>query len=417
MSKPIIEVHNLSKRYRYGQTVEPYFTLRDTLAGILRSPKNLLPTPKTTNKNEFYALRDVSFEVKEGEVLGIIGPNGSGKSTLLKILSQITPPTEGKAILRGRVGSLLEVGTGFHQELTGRENIYLNGAVLGMSRREISKKFDEIVDFSGVEKFLDTPVKRYSSGMMVRLGFAVAAHLDPEILLIDEVLAVGDAEFQKKCLMKMDEVARGGRTILFVSHNLNAINQLCDRALYLYKGSVRIIGKHDEVVSDYLGNYTDQDTNSFYVEKERSVPIQIVSIILTNRDGKRNVKFSLFEDIHVDIEYIVRKKLRGSIVNLLLKKNESSLLLSFDTDTKQSLLEERGIGRYVSRVVIPGKLLKPGKYNIDFRTGFSRGETIQFIENKIGFVIENTLDSVHYSYDEVREGIIAFPLQWQTQIK
>ncbi len=269
MSKPIIEVKGLSKKYRYGQSVQPYYTLRDTLSGILKSPKHLLPkTKEEKNKNEFWALKDVSFEVKEGEVLGVIGPNGSGKSTLLKILSQITPPTSGKAILRGRVGSLLEVGTGFHQELTGRENIYLNGAILGMSRREIKKKYDEIVDFSGVEKFLDTPVKRYSSGMMVRLGFAVAAHLDPEILLIDEVLAVGDAEFQKKCLKKIGEVAKGGRTILFVSHNMQAVREICTKCIYLSGGCIKSFGEKEKLIDLYIN-----DINKLYIMKSKGTTI------------------------------------------------------------------------------------------------------------------------------------------------
>src|SRR5512135_3005375 len=215
--KPIIEVSNLSKKYRYGES-QPYYTLRDTLAGIFKIPGQILNKNEQLTKDEFWALKDISFKVDEGEVLGIIGPNGSGKSTLLKILSQITPPTTGKAILRGRVGSLLEVGTGFHQELTGRENIFLNGAILGMTRAEIKKKFDEIVDFSGIEKFLDTPVKHYSSGMYIRLAFSVAAHLEPEILIVDEVLAVGDMRFQSKCLGKMGDVSRSGRTVLFVSH-------------------------------------------------------------------------------------------------------------------------------------------------------------------------------------------------------
>src|SRR3989338_8619449 len=232
--KPIIQVKSISKRYRIRERL-PYYSLRDEIVNTLRNPLKLV---KRNNREFIWALKNVSFNAREGEVLGIIGPNGAGKSTLLKILSRITPPTKGEIRLRGRVASLLEVGTGVHPELTGRENIYLNGTILGMKRREIKKKFDEIVAFAEIEKFLDTPVKRYSSGMYVRLAFAVAAHLEPEILLVDEVLAVGDAQFQKKCLGKMEDVANEGRTILFVSHNMAAVKSLCSRTILLDKGKI-----------------------------------------------------------------------------------------------------------------------------------------------------------------------------------
>ena len=254
-----IRVEGLSKRYQIGTTQEPYYTLRETLTESLARPFQQLwrffspngagsPTPEASS---IWALRDVSFEIKCGEVVGIIGSNGAGKSTLLKILSRITEPTEGRAKIHGRVGSLLEVGTGFHPELTGRENIYLNGAILGMKKAEIDRKFDEIVAFAEVEQFIDTPVKHYSSGMYLRLAFAVAAHLEPEILIVDEVLAVGDAAFQKKCLGKMGDVAKVGRTILFVSHQLNQIRRLCNRCLWLDEGCLRAYGPTVEVVSAY----------------------------------------------------------------------------------------------------------------------------------------------------------------------
>src|SRR6202045_1833456 len=247
MTTPVISVEHLSKRYFVGHrdegTLDQHWSFREILErsvrNSLRNAANVLAGRQLVAGDaveEFWALRDVSFEVQQGEILGIIGRNGAGKSTLLKILSRITEPTAGRVTLRGRVASLLEVGTGFHPELTGRENIYLNGAILGMTQAEIRKKFDEIVAFAEVEKFLDTPVKHYSSGMYVRLAFAVAAHLEPEILIIDEVLAVGDAEFQKKCLGKMDEVSRGGRTVLFVSHNMAAIENLCSRGVVLHQG-------------------------------------------------------------------------------------------------------------------------------------------------------------------------------------
>lgn len=248
MTRPIIEVDRLGKRYRIGAHKEPYLSLRDEVMKLFS------PAARRARKNEqeFWALKDISFSVEEGDAVGIIGRNGAGKSTLLKILSQITPPTEGHITMRGRVASLLEVGTGFHPELTGRENIFLNGAILGMSREEIKRKFDEIVAFAEIEKFLDTPVKRYSSGMYVRLAFAVAAHLEPEILVVDEVLAVGDAEFQNKCLGKMDEVAKGGRTVLFVSHNMAAISRLCSKAILLRSGKVEISGSTEDAIARYL---------------------------------------------------------------------------------------------------------------------------------------------------------------------
>lgn len=262
MSNPIIEVSELSKLYHIGNKL-PYKTLRETLMNAVKSPAKFfrlnssrITDHSSQSSDTFWALKDVSFEVQQGEVIGIIGRNGAGKSTLLKILSRVTEPTEGEVRLRGRVASLLEVGTGFHPELTGRENIFLNGSILGMSKREIDKKFDEIVAFAEVEKFIDTPVKRYSSGMYVRLAFAVAAHLEPEILLVDEVLAVGDAQFQKKCLGKMGDVAKGGRTVLFVSHNMSAIANLCPKTIYLESGSIKKFDNTDSVIPLYLGSST-----------------------------------------------------------------------------------------------------------------------------------------------------------------
>ena len=254
MPDPIISVDGIGKAYRIGLKEERYRTFRDALVGAVKAPFRRLQKlrERTTGHDIFWALKDVSFEVQQGEVLGIIGRNGAGKSTLLKILTRITDPTEGTARLRGRVASLLEVGTGFHPELTGRENVYLNAAILGMRKAEIARKFDEIVAFAEIDKFLDTPVKHYSSGMYVRLAFAVAAHLEPEVLLVDEVLAVGDAAFQKKCLGKMSDVARAGRTVLFVSHNMGAVAALCTKALHLASGQVKSIGAATQVVTSYL---------------------------------------------------------------------------------------------------------------------------------------------------------------------
>lgn len=259
MEKPIIEIKSVGKKYNIIHQRGGYVTLRDVLANILKAPFSFLKSKAKQaagleKKEEFWALKNISFNVSKGEVVGIIGQNGAGKSTLLKILSQITPPTEGEIILRGRVGSLLEVGTGFHPELSGRENIFLNGAILGMKRKEIAEKFDQIVEFAGIEQFLDMPVKYYSSGMYVRLAFSVAAHMEPDILIVDEVLAVGDDEFQKKCLGKMEQITKSeGRTILFVSHNADAITRLCQRVVLLSKGKIIKDGPAKEVVDFYRG--------------------------------------------------------------------------------------------------------------------------------------------------------------------
>ncbi|MEK7377112.1 MAG: ABC transporter ATP-binding protein [Candidatus Margulisiibacteriota bacterium] len=275
MPKPIIEIRDISKRYRIGAEKEPYLSLRDEIAKFLNSRlwNNKNPGP------DIWALKNVSFNVEESEIVGIIGKNGAGKSTLLKILSRITPPAEGSVIMRGRVGSLLEVGTGFHQELTGRENIYLNGTILGMTRKEIDANFDKIVAFADIGEMLDTPVKRYSSGMFVRLAFAVAAHLESEILLIDEVLAVGDADFQKKCLGKIDEVSKVGRTILFVSHNMASIRLLCNRCVFLDSGQVKYVGD----VSECINRYMNQDVSgssiaSHFDRKSTNIIINSVKI-------------------------------------------------------------------------------------------------------------------------------------------
>lgn len=312
MSDTVIRVENLSKKYIIGhQRREGYTALRDVLADGAKSLGHQIGKPfrKGTSDaafEEYWALKDVSFEIKRGDRMGIIGRNGAGKSTLLKILSRITEPTSGRISIKGRVASLLEVGTGFHPELTGRENIYLNGAILGMSKVEIKKKFDEIVAFSEVDKFLDTPVKRYSSGMYVRLAFAVAAQLEPEVLIVDEVLAVGDAQFQKKCLGKMEALAEEGRTVLFVSHNMGAINTLCDKAIFLMRGQVKTIGTASEIVSEYFIEAFDnnvKDINQLRIsglgKDVRFSDIQLLSKNGSNLLFNQALKFLL--KIHSDI--------------------------------------------------------------------------------------------------------------------
>ncbi len=310
MSSPIIKVNSLSKRYRIGAAEKGYKTFREAIVEGFSAPiKNFARLRRLTefkNSNEadvIWALKDVSFEVEEGEVLGIIGKNGAGKSTLLKILSRITEPTSGSVEIHGRVSSLLEVGTGFHPELTGRENIFLNGAILGMRKKEIERKFDEIVAFAEIEKFLDTPVKHYSSGMYVRLAFAVAAHLEPEILLVDEVLAVGDIAFQKKCLGKMEDVAKGGRTVLFISHNMGAIRSLCESAIWLDNGQIAHKGLVGEVVQDYEETQLRRLDESSYVvgrspEDVRGKTFYFSRVEMLNIKGENTTLFK-YNDILV----------------------------------------------------------------------------------------------------------------------
>ena len=306
--QPVIRVDNLSKCYRIGldRAKIRHRNLRDVITGVVTTPLRHLRQGAALGRTEkFWALKDINFEVVPGEVVGVIGRNGAGKSTLLKILTNITKPTTGQATIRGRVGSLLEVGTGFHPELTGRENVYLNGAILGMTRLEIKRKFDDIAAFSGVEKFLDTPVKRYSSGMRVRLAFAVAAHLDPEILLIDEVLAVGDVEFQKRCLGKMQDVATEGRTVLFVSHNMAAVQNLCSRAIVLRSGRMAVDAPVEQAVKEYLGYLTDSAKDAFTDNPERkgSGPFRLTAARVLDDSGRPATHLVAGKPAAVEFDY------------------------------------------------------------------------------------------------------------------
>jgi len=327
MSDIAIRVEGLGKEYRIGKR-ERYKTLRDTVSDAVTAPvrwaRSLARSSQTADTQDssdlFWALKDVSFEVPRGAVVGIIGRNGAGKSTLLKILSRITEPTEGRVEIHGRVGSLLEVGTGFHPELTGRENILLNGAILGMRRAEISRKFDEIVAFAEIERFLDTPVKHYSSGMYVRLAFAVAAHLEPEILIVDEVLAVGDAEFQKKCLGKMQEASRGGRTVLFVSHNMGAIRSLCTSALLLKRGQIRRRGAIDDLIKEYNGGGEGAGTPAEYMAWKEQPHPHFRRICLT-QNGQAVSIFRIDQALRVEFEFDPRD-ISDLVVTLVLRNSQ-----------------------------------------------------------------------------------------------
>lgn len=369
MSSPIIKIEGISKKYQLGSK-EPYYSLRDSFVNVFKKKKP---------KEEFWALKDINFEVEQGETIGIIGRNGAGKSTLLKILSRITPPTKGKITMRGRVASLLEVGTGFNPELTGRENIFLNGAILGMTKKEIRSKFKEIVDFSEIGKFLDTPVKYYSSGMYVRLAFAVAAHLEPEILIVDEVLAVGDTQFQKKCLGKMNEVSKqDGRTVLFVSHNMGAIKQLCNRAVLLEKGKIKTVSNTDEVIKMYLEENSENQFQRIFKEN-LGKKVQILSICVNNGSKKEASDIDITKPFSISIDYDIREDIEKNnyVCITLFDSLENTILQTFDIDTNEEYYRKRPIGRYVSTFYFPENLFNqqiikimvncgiPPKYNVD----------------------------------------------------
>jgi len=376
----VISVKNIGKKYNITHQQGGYVTMRDVLTNILKSPfkfakQKTKEIAGLAKKEEFWALKDVNFEVKKGEVIGIIGRNGAGKSTLLKILSQITPPTEGEIKISGRVGSLLEVGTGFHPELTGRENIFLNGAILGMTRKEIAAKFDAIVAFSGVQKFLDTPVKRYSSGMYVRLAFSVAAHMDPDILIIDEVLAVGDAEFQKKCLGKMDEITKKeGRTIIFVSHNMVAIKQLCQKTILLEKGKVKMIGETDYVIRTYTNDMTKD-----------------AGVVWNGDNGDENIKITnvTVKSLGIDGDFYTSAPIEINISGEILKPTRELILgfhlfSEYGYELAYSLYDDHEItlgptvkpGKFTKRFTIPANTLAQGGYWIEVEVGIHNTKTI-----------------------------------------
>jgi lipopolysaccharide transport system ATP-binding protein len=360
----MIHVEGIGKRYRLGQSIR-HDTLRDAIMHRFRGSRGSQNSLERGFEEPFWALKDVSFEVSEGEVVGIIGKNGAGKSTLLKILSRITPPTKGRVRLRGRVASLLEVGTGFHPELSGRENIYMNGAILGMRRQEIREKFDEIVSFAEVEKFLDTPVKRYSSGMYVRLAFAVAAHLEPEILLVDEVLAVGDAEFQKKALGKMSRVVEQGRTVLFVSHNMAAVSRLCGKGILLEGGSIKLEGRSDQVVHAYLTSNHQGSAHRRWDEISEAPGDDVVrlrEVSVHDERGEQSDHFNATEPVYVTICYDVIEDGPVFTHGLNLYNDVGQNVFCSHDVVSPIRNESRNRGTYVATVRIPGNLLAEGVF-------------------------------------------------------
>ncbi len=415
-----LRVHDLGKRYTLGAQINAYDTLRDVLAARLSLRHKPPAAANGDDAMHIWALRHVSFDVPQGSVLGIIGKNGAGKSTLLKILSRVTEPTEGYAEIRGRVGSLLEVGTGFHPELTGRENIYLNGAILGMRREEIDRKFDEIVDFAEIGRFLDTPVKRYSSGMYVRLAFAVAAHLEPEILVVDEVLAVGDAAFQRKCLGRMSDVAQGGRTVLFVSHNMSAILNLTREAIVLDKGRIAFRGPTPEAVDHYLSATMTRSGERVWQPEEvpaAAVPFRPLALRVKDARGRVTDAVRSVDPVAIEVEYALDAPIQGLRVGIyLLSTRGEYVFTSFDTDEQETFRrwETRPAGRYVSRCTIPADLLNAGRYLVSVNASVYNVKRYFQEDNAAAFTVDATgAPGSHWA--EPRPGLVRPRLDWEIE--
>ncbi len=429
-----IKIENISKCYRIGLKETIQDNLFNTVVNFIKNPlKNyrvyrslykfddVNPDQDTNPPDVIWAVKNVSFEVNEGEIIGIIGSNGAGKSTLLKILSKITYPTSGQVTIRGRISSLLEVGTGFHPELTGRENVYLNGTILGMRKKEIDRKFDEIVDFSGVEKFIDTPVKRYSSGMKVRLAFAVAAHLEPEILIIDEVLAVGDARFQQKCLDKMKEVGQHGRTVLFVSHNMPAVTRLCSRSILLDGGRVQQDGPTHEVITSYMNSDKCSKAERRWhnvMEAPGDEVVRLCGVRVRTQDGVVSDVADISQPVRIEIEYEVLQP--GYVLRIYYHVfNEEGIEAFLPLDNDMAWRQKpRPIGRYVSTSVIPGNLLSEGRYFIGPSIGTENPSVRRLrVNDVVAFHVIDSMDGNGARGDSVGHipGVVRPLLKWETQ--
>ena len=411
----VIRVDKLSKEYEIGSSLPGYNTLRERIVEIAQKPFTRNGNgPPTANGSTIWALKDVSFEVKPGEVVGIVGRNGAGKSTLLKILSRVVEPTSGSATIYGRSASLLEVGTGFHPELTGRENIFLNGAILGMSRAEINARFDEIVEFAEIQQFLNMPVKRYSTGMYLRLAFAVAAHLRTEILFLDEVLAVGDVGFQRKCLGKVEGVAREGRTVVLVSHNLGAVTQLCKRVLWLDGGSLELDGNARDVVSAYCSRWV-QASHTWQRESNRNgddlKEALLLGVRLSQRGEDCNGVFSYDSPFDAEIEYELKKPIGDLRIVLRIVSDAGTIIFSTSDTDKRDLIADglRTAGRYISTCNIPGNLLRPGKFFVTIGTA-RPGSWVELYEHLLMFEIS----AVGNPFPQ-RPGVISPVLDWDIQ--
>jgi lipopolysaccharide transport system ATP-binding protein len=431
MNDLAIRVEDLGKQYTIGTSPERYQTLRDSVANTITAPvrgfrrrfikkESLSSAGGRGKKDSIWALRHVSFDIHKGKVIGVIGRNGAGKSTLLKILSRVTEPTEGLAEIHGRVGSLLEVGTGFHPELTGRENIYLNGAILGMKRTEIEKKFDEIVAFSEVEKFIDTPVKRYSSGMYLRLAFAVAAHLEPEILVVDEVLAVGDAEFQRKCLGKMSNVAQEGRTVLFVSHNMSAILRLTEETMVLEKGEVVMRAPSRTAVEQYLSSGYAQIGERVWTRDEipsTAFPFYPVAVRIHDPHGRVVDTVRSVDPFTIEIEYRLESPITGLRVGIYLMTTRGEFVFtSFDTDDPDQYdnYRIREAGKYTSRCHIPADYLNEGRYVVGINASTYQIKRYFQDEQVLNFTVDPS-GAPGMQWAEPRLGPVRPRLDWQIE--
>lgn len=417
MSNIAIKAENLSKAYQLGEIgtgtisrdLERWFArVRGKEDPFLRIGEANDRTSKGTS-DIVWSLRDINFEIEQGDAVGIIGRNGAGKSTLLKILSKVTSPTTGKISGKGRIASLLEVGTGFHPELTGRENIYLNGAILGMRKKEISRKFDEIVDFAGIERYIDTPVKRYSSGMYVRLAFAVAAHLESEILIVDEVLAVGDAEFQKKCLGKMNDVSKGeGRTVLFVSHNMGSVSELCTKGIVLKDGILNFSGSIDSSINFYLTKLEKTGASNYlnFLPKD---DFNICELKFVNSSGEDSGIFSHNESIFLKVIFANHQnRVKASQITVIVKDELNKIIFG----THYKIEEFEGSNKANINMMIPEKTLLPGSYFFDVLLHIPNIEMIAEIINKLEITVEDT-GHIHSSFPNHDFGKISLPIKWQ----
>jgi lipopolysaccharide transport system ATP-binding protein len=431
MSQLAVRIENVSKRYRIGTVDQVPDTILGALGALVKVPinnfKRLRRLTRFTDDGDaadvLWALRKISFRVDEGEVIGIVGRNGAGKSTLLKILSRITEPTSGRIEIHGRVSSLLEVGTGFHPELSGRENVYLNGTILGMRKKEIDQKYDEIVEFSGIAKFLDTPIKRYSSGMKVRLAFSVAAHLEPEILIIDEVLAVGDADFQKKCLGKMEHVGKHGRTVFFVSHNLPAVSRLCSRAVLLENGQIVADGSPRDIINRYLNAGTGTNAARVWPEPEKAPGGKIARLrairVLTD-EGELAETIEVTKSIHVEMDYEVLLPDYVLLPHFHFHNQEGvHLFPTLEKDSEWSK-RPRPVGTYTSRVSVPGNFFAEGNIYVAPAMITQPHTEVQFWEAEaVSFQVVDTLsgESARGDYTGRLAGVIRPCLAWQTELR
>ena len=427
MSNVVIKVENLGKQYRLGEigTGTLSSDLNRTWARLRGKEDPFAKIGEVNDRTQkgnsdfVWSLKDINFEVREGEVLGIIGRNGAGKSTLLKILSKVTAPTTGRINVKGRIASLLEVGTGFHPELTGRENIFLNGAILGMTKTEIRSKFDEIVDFSGVERYIDTPVKRYSSGMYVRLAFAVAAFLEPEILIVDEVLAVGDAEFQKKCLGRMKDVSvNDGRTVLFVSHQLNAVASLCSRVMLMSQGEVGLLGDTDKVIREYTSAYATKNSDWYNDGHSFNNNYFIPKGFYTQKEDSRkaNTPFLVNQDINIIIEGDIVQVASALCIGVCLYDYEGTVIMwSYQTDSDEGHWPKLYPGKLRLKIKIPSDVLNEGEYRVDLMVSLHNQEWIlqpNMNSPSISFSIQGGISKSPY-WQEKRPGLLAMKLDYE----